>query len=434
MKSPTSPLVTRTLCVLAGLGCAFPAAVGAQGLNLDGAGDEEDNDLPAMEMLVEGSILQKILLPQYDEQHHLSSVLRADKLVLVDDETIDAEAVRIEFYHPDRSLKAGIDLKTARLHDQRLLRSSDPVTLASDDFTATGTGIVYEIDRSRGFLHGPATARTLIDTRTSMNMPRPRHFGAAGLALVAAGALNAQEPETLSDQEMQGLDRLAGSQEHLADEATEAADVQIETTETLAGEADASLKDFLAKAAVEMKEGPTPDLTSKVPDPEVEKEFKLPASIQAKKGIFFDSESGVLVFLESVDIDHPEFTLTGADEVKVFMEQDESSPDDEDEKENGVLADAKFGDPARIVATGTVVVERKKLQPGDKAAKASGRQMVMDLNSNELIIRGGQPWIISDTANGRVVDPKGYIMINLESGDASFVGDAKGFIEIDKGH
>lgn len=409
---------------------------GAQTLGLGSSDADPETGrpdrLPAMNLLVEGSILQKILIPQYDDEKRLSSALRAEKLTLVNDMLIEARTVRLEFYQPDRSLRASMDLATARLQDQEMLYSDDPVLLEAEDLAVNGTALVYELRRSRGFLHGPATARTLIDTRTSMlSPPSPPRLGAAGIALIAAGALSAQQPDTLSDQELDGLDRLAVSQQAAADEARAEAAGQIETTETLATGADASLKDFLERAAVEIADGPKPDLESRVPDPEPTPQLKLPATIKADKGIFFDSETGLLIFLENVSLDHPEFTLKGADEVKVFMEPQKPKPAATTGADETAPQVAKFGDPTRIVATGTVVVER--IDPGDgRKVKASGRQMLMDLKSNELIIRGGEPWILSDTANGRVVDPKGYIKINLKSGDASFVGKSRGFIETGK--
>lgn len=416
------------------MGCLVTTTACAQNFGLDSDDKDDGAGLPATEMLVEGSILQKILIPQYDEQHRLSSVFRADKLVLVNDRTIDAETVRLEFYHPNRTLRAGIDLATARLHNQNLLRSSDPVSLQAEDLEAEGTGLVYELDRSRGFLFGPATARTLIDIRTSMNTPSIPPLRAGGITLLAAAALHAQGPDTLSETEIQGLDRLAVSRAAVAGEAAARAEGQLERTGKLTAEADASLKDFLSKAAVGMEDGPKPDLTSKVPEPEPDEELKLPASIKAKKGIFFDSASGILIFLENVEINHPEFTLLGADEVKVFMEKpqdrpDKTEPDQKQEKEDKELfADAKFGDPTRIVATGTVVVER--IDPGDgRKIKASGRQMVLDLTSNELIIRGGEPWIISPQMRARMVDPDGYFMMNMKTGDASAVGRTEALVE-----
>ena len=36
---------------------------------------------------------------------------------------------------------------------------------------------------------------------------------------------------------------------------------------------------------------------------------------------------------------------------------------------------------------------------------------------------------VGSVTSGRVVDPDGYIRINVKTGDASFVGDAEGFID-----
>ena len=88
----------------------------------------------------------------------------------------------------------------------------------------------------------------------------------------------------------------------------------------------------------------------------------------------------------------------------------------------------EFGDPVRIVARGVVRVEKKITKEDDKKAIASGHEMVLDLKTNELIIRGGQPWILSDSARGRIMSDDGYIRLNTKTGDASFVGPSKGFI------
>jgi len=436
---PRPPLVVPLLAAaLAG------GPLAAQGLGFGAGRDQDETDgsgLPGIEMLMEGSILQQVLIPQYDADKRLASTLEAGRLVLTDRQTIDAREVRISFFHPDRSPKARIELLQARLIDQKLLRSKQQVTLESGDLSASGTGLVYEIESARGFLLGPAEARAMIDTRTAMNTRRTFR-PLAGFALMAAAGLHAQPPGTLSESQAEGLDRLAVSQRPAAESAAREAKASLATTDEESAAAGRTLERFLERAAIELPAGDTPDLTAKVPAPE-EATAKEPATIQAKDGIYFDSQAGLLVFLREVDIDHPEFTLRGADEVKVFLEREEEAepddqPDQPDEEESAaddgeLLAEADFGDPSKIVATGTVVVERKALEPGDRKAKASGRQMVYDLSSDELIIRGGEPWIQSDTANGYVVDPNGYIRINLKTGDASFVGDSRGFIETSRG-
>jgi len=445
MKSVSGPR-SSTLPYRLGMGAlALAGTAVAQSLPMavsEKKDEADDGGLPAMEMLVEGSILKKIIIPQYDEQQRLSSVLRADKLVLVDKKTIDATKARIEFFHTDQTMRGTIDLDTATLHDQRFLRSSDPVQLVSEDMNTSGSGLVYDLKLSRGFLHGPTETEIFIERQTAMTLPKPSIFGLGGATMMAASALHAAEINPFSEEELKGLNRLADSQAAgflITTEATEAEVAQVEEEAEQAGK---TLEQFLTEAAVDIPKGEPVDLTSQVPAPKDEPGYRKPASIRSKDGFYFDSKAGIIVFLNEVSVDHPEFTLTGADEVKVFMDKPEEEteagtaedkePTSPQDAEEDVFGSAEFGEPTRIVATGAVVVERKVLQPGDKKAKASGRQLVMDLTTDDLIIRGGQPWILSDTANGRVVDPNGYIRINLKTGDASFVGDSRGFVETDK--
>ncbi len=401
--------------------------------------EEEDKDegLPAMKMLIEGSILQGVTMPQYDESKRLTSVMRAAKLTMINEDLINAESLRIEFYNPDRSPKGRIDLETASVVDQKILRSKDPVSLVSDELNLKGTGLVYELKKSRGFLHGPAYATTLIDTRTSMKSTPKQRSLIAG-AMIAAASAPAEGLNKLDDQQLKGLDNLAASKKTEADAAAKEAEASIEKSTAQADKANETLGKFLRNAAIDLPNGAIPDLKTKVPDPEGPN-TKQTASFSAEDGIYFDSKAGLLVFLKNVKATHPQFTLTGADEVKVFLEKqpkkegEAAGPKKVDEKEAGkLLGGAKFGDPSKIIATGTIVVEKIKTKPGDKSAKASGRQIVFDFKTNEVILRGGQPWIISDTASGRVVDPNGYIRINVETGDASFVGNSEGFIDASK--
>lgn len=392
-------------------------------------GDEDGAELPGLEMLVEGSILKHILIPQYDAEHRLTSTLRARQLVLVDRNTIDASRARIEFYHPDESLRAAIDLEDARLTNQSILRTERNVVLAAEDFSATGTGLVYQIRGSRGILLGPATAQFQTDRFTAMNLRAPA-IAASSLMLVAA-PLPAEPSAALDADQIRGLDRLAVSNADDAEAAATQAAANLEKAEADSTQADVSLDTFLRRAAVELPEGETPDLTSEVPAPE-KPPIKLPATVKADGGIYFDAEAGLLTFLKNVSFDHPQFSLQGADEVKVFVDKKKSTQAPAGQEKDKEEGDLEFGDPTKIIATGAVVVERKTSPTDPRSVKASGRQMVYDLTNGELIIRGGQPWVLSDSANGRILDPNGYIRINLKTGDASFVGRSQAFVETDK--
>lgn len=397
--------------------------------DLPGTGEDTANDLPGLEMLVEGSILRHILIPQYNAEHRLTSTLQAKQLVLVDRNTIDATDARIEFYHPDETLRASIDLEDASLTNQSILRTDRKVVLSSDDFEATGQGLVYLVRSNRGILLGPAVGRFQTDRFSAMNL-RPKALAAGTLMLVSAPLQGEPQP-ALDAEQIQGLDRLAVSNADDAEAAATQATADLEKAEADSAQADVSLDSFLRRAAVELPEGKTPDLTSEVPAPE-KPPIKLPATVEADGGIYFDAEAGLLTFLKNVRFDHPQFSLQGAEEVKVFVDKKEKPAAEAGEDEKPKDGDLEFGDPTKIIATGAVVVERKKSATDTRSVKASGRQMVYDLTNGELIIRGGQPWVLSDSANGRIIDPNGYIRINLKSGDASFVGRSQAFVETDR--
>lgn len=387
--------------------------------------------LPGMEMLVDGSILEDVLIPRYDENRRLASALRAEKLVLVTKNRIDATKARIEFYRSgDETLRGRIDLETAVLRNSNMLRSSDPVELRSDDLTAHGTGLVYQIDRSRGLLLGPATATMMISEtpkETSMNTRSPL-LSAAGALMLVSTAPAAETPARLTPEEVEGLNRLAVSAEPEMEARRQAADAEIERTEAQMAEAGGSLESFLKKAAVDLPQGPAADLTKEVAAPDTST-LKNPATVTARDGIFFDSEEGVMVLLKDVEFDHPQFTLKGADEVKVFFSK---PPEGASEAKGENEMDVDFGEASKVTAVGELVLEKKVLKQGDKSAKASGRQMIYDVENDIFIIRGGRPWVISEGLSGYVTDPNGYIRVNVKTGDASFVGDSKAFVESDQ--
>ena len=431
------PLVILSQTALRLTGTAFLGmmiSAGGQGLGF-GQDDEEESPvsgLPGMEMLVDGSILEKVLVPRYNEEHRLVSTLRAEKLVLVHEKQIDATRARIEFYDKQETLSGGIDLETAILTNGNMLRSTDPVELRATDMIAHGSGLIFQLDKSRGLLMGPAAARMLISQEpieTSMNTRSPL-LSAAGALMLASTTVQAEaDPNRLSAEEITGLDRLAVSSAAEIEEKKEGEAAEMEANETQVAQAGDSLAKFLKKAALELPAGDPADLTRQVPGPDLPP-LKLPATVSAKDGIFFDSTKGVLILMKDVEFDHPQFSLQGADEVKVFFTKPAPSKGDAQKTEGDL--DIQFGEPSKVTAVGQLVLEKKVAKPGDKRAKASGRQMIYDVENDIFIIRGGRPWVISDTASGYVTDPNGYIRVNVKTGDASFVGDSKAFLDAEK--
>ncbi len=140
----------------------------------------------------------------------------------------------------------------------------------------------------------------------------------------------------------------------------------------------------------------------------------------------------------------PRFSLSGADELKVFFDPKEvpatakaapkppagaqANPPPEPVKPGGAgvavkeekagMADAKFGKPNRIIATGTVVVEYQSGKKDDPPVKASARTVIYDLKKEEFILRGGSPWVLREGQLSSVPGNDAYIVIQK---DGSFV-------------
>ncbi|MBB5353610.1 lipopolysaccharide export system protein LptA [Haloferula luteola] len=395
-----------------------------------GPKDDDSMDLPGMEMLVDGSILEKVLIPRYNPQRVLVSTLRAEKLLLVNDQQIEATTARIEFYHPDETVRGRIDLKTATLEKGNLLRSHEPVDLVSEDLKAHGVGLIYQLKPSCGLLLGPATAvmRTPEKSKeTSMNSRTPLLSAAGALMLASTAPAQDAEPERLDPAAVEGLNRLAASSAPIVEARNQEDQKALASTQEKVAQAGASLDEFLAKAAADLPPGKPADLQSDVSRPDLHRLDNL-AKVSADDGIYFNSEKGIMILLKNVIYDHPEFKLSGADEVKVFFSNDSNEGGGQDKPSEGDLS-VDFGEPTKVVAVGALVLEQKATDGGKKPAKASGRQMIYDVENEEFIIRGGRPWIISEGANGYVDDPEGYIRYNIRTGIGSSPFKFRAFTE-----
>jgi len=119
-----------------------------------------DRQLPAVSLMPVGSVLTEVTIPSYDSGRRLRASLRAMELTVVDPKTLEAKNVRLDFFNPDRSAKARVDLKFARFDQEKgTLDTREPVEMISEDFHAEGTGLSYVVEQSKGFLLGPVKTR-----------------------------------------------------------------------------------------------------------------------------------------------------------------------------------------------------------------------------------------------------------------------------------
>lgn len=178
--------------------------------------------------------------------------------------------------------------------------------------------------------------------------------------------------------------------------------------------------------------------------------------IEADDGMYFDAEKGILVYLKNVRLNNPDFSLSGANELKVYLEKKPEKPKDgkpgpdgkpsaeskpEDGKpekaakpvKSGGLMDSggNFGDVERIVATGKVHIVQKATEPGKDAVEASAAVVTYNAKTGELVLNGGFPWIKNGGNYYRAKEVNQYVRIQ-KNGNMTTEGNLEMIFQIDQ--
>lgn len=387
-------------------------------------------------MLPEGSILEKVLLPRYDKNKKLLSLLKCEEMTLVSSDVVSGKTVLLESYNPDKSTKGRLALAKAVYNQAKsLLRADEAVVITSERVIAEGTGLVFSVDRHKGFLSGPATTTISNPPSTAMNSTSPvlRATALLGASLLplAAQAPALPAPELPAD---------AASLATEAADATRKARNDLRSILQASEDANKATAKFLEEADLlaANDSAPTPEPQLQVPDFKPDPEATV---INCQGGIYLDPDltetTAVLVYLKGVVVKNPQIDLKGANELKVFFERKAKAPqkaanDSTAELKESAKQDAKnfggvdLGDPRKIVATGAVAIELKPKNGGEPTL-ASGRYFSYDLLTGDIVIRGGNAWIIQDGKQLRAKDPDAGIYIKK---DLTFSTDNAPFEQI----
>jgi hypothetical protein len=398
-----------------------------------------ERKLPAVSLLPAGSVLRKVMIPRYDQQRKLSAVLRAAVMTIIDPQTIEGEQVSLDLYNPDRSRSARIDLEKAHF-DQRkgTLDARQPVAIAAEDFSAHGSGLIYTYEKARGFLLGPVNTRFFAPPpKTSMiRPPSPRTAATALAATLIASPVGAEPPARLTPADQVALATQAAPVADKVERAQAEVKQAAAAGQAEAAKVDADVAKFAGEAGLQVAT-PPPAPTGEGKPLEI-KPGPNDTIIEAQDGMYFDAENGVLVYLKDVKLTDPRFTLSGANELKVFLEKKPApaKPDKADktgtptpEGEKGekaakekaapglVGASGGFGDVDRIVATGAVHVVQKPAD-GKPTVEASAAVLTYYAKTGEIVLHGGYPWVKQGDKFMRAKQPDLYLRIKK---DGSFV-------------
>ncbi|WAC20306.1 hypothetical protein OVA24_02795 [Luteolibacter sp. SL250] len=399
---------------------------------LPGKPDAEDpSPIPAISLLPEGSILEKVMFPRYDRYRKLTSVLRCEEMTLVSSEVISGKKVSIEAFNPDRSVKGRLNLMKA-VYDQKksLLHADEKVVITSERVVAEGTGLIYALDRHKGFLKGPATTTISNPPSTAMNSSRPKFRVTAllGAAILPLAAQTPKAPGPLPDD--------AAPMAADAAEATKNARGDLRSILQASEEANKATARFLEEADLLAANDAAPAGKVELPSPPEIKAGDEATIINCDGGIYLDPDltptSAVLVYLKGVTVKNPQINLKGANELKVFFDRKPEDPDkpkktpaaDAGKKdEKGNFGGVNLGDPRKIVATGAVVIEIPG-RDGKEPIMASASYFSYDLVTGDIVLRGGRAWIIQGANRMRAMDPNAGIYIKK---DMTFTTDNSPF-------
>jgi hypothetical protein len=372
---------------------ALPAADNKPALS------EPKRKATAISLLPNGSELQNVMLPRYDEDHRLTGVLKAESMILVTDEIIAGETVSIEFFNPDRSPRGRVDLAKATLDQARnLLKAREKTTIHTDRIEATGTGLIYAFDQGEGFLSGPAETRIHPSNETAMNsLTSPRR---AAASMLAGATLISAQPAVLTAEQKSAIAADAASAVPAHSESSRASKEELRTELDASAAATATATAFLEKANLASgKTGATPPQAA----PLDVKPGPTDTVISCDGGMYFNSDEGLFVYLKNIRVVDPRFDLTGANELKIFLEKKAvQKPEPKPEKNPEITAPdgkppiglgAKFGDVEKIVATGAVRILQKQPEAGKEPVEASGAIFTYYPKTGEIVLTGGFPWV-----------------------------------------
>ncbi|MGC4015661.1 MAG: SGNH/GDSL hydrolase family protein [Luteolibacter sp.] len=277
-------------------------------------------------------------------------------------------------------------------------------------------------------------------------------LGAATLILPAMGDV---PPKLTAEERARMLADTASAAPDAARKAAEIGELEAKATEA-ANAADQQVAAFLQKAALTslaVEAAPSAPPATKpetaavpvytAPTKPLEVEEKPDDTvIESQGGMYFDAAKGIFVYLKDVRLNNPKLTLTGANELKIFIDKkekeakpgdpktgdgktDPKKPDDAQKaadpnaKKASGLGDAtaSFGEVDHITATGAVRVLMKSVD-GKPPVEASAAVLNYNVKTGETILHGGYPWVKSGDRFMRAKEPDLYLRIQK---DLSFV-------------
>lgn len=111
-------------------------------------------EFPALQFLPVGSVVEGISIPRY-ENHRVSALLLADKLIVQDTKTVVLEKLQASLYGDDKNQTDVSTGKVTYSFATKMARTTGDAEVKDPRFSAKGKGVVFSTSTGKGFLHGP---------------------------------------------------------------------------------------------------------------------------------------------------------------------------------------------------------------------------------------------------------------------------------------
>jgi hypothetical protein len=348
-----------------------------------------------------GSKMDDVLFPRYDADQHLASVLKARVLTLVSDQLMQGDDVTIDFLNPDLSAHGRVDLRRATLDQgKNLLSSSEPVTLRNERIIAKGTGLFYDLTVGGAFLTGPVL--TWIAAATGDPAGSVQAAASKPPTDSPAKPSTVPKPET-AQPASPSIDEGKASMRATLGEALDRSEA-----------ANAATREFLKKAELDAAAAGKPQVPQQLPLPTAPGPDDT--VIDCDGGMHYDPDQGVFVYLGNVRVKDPRFDLSGANDLKIFLDPQKPAGKGDEKSASANVSERMSGEVSRIVATGAVRVLYKDVPPGKQPIEASGALLDYDLKVGQILISGGYPWVVQGAVKMRAGEPNLSLRIDPNQG------------------
>jgi lipopolysaccharide export system protein LptA len=369
-------------------------------------------------LLPSGSVLKGVLIPRYDKERNLVGDMKAETMTLIDTERVQGENVLIRLFNRDRSLRGKVKMENA-LFDQAKSRlfANEPVEITADRLVARGVGLVYSLREGKGFLKGPTSTRISAPPTATSMISSP--FSAAALVAfcLAPSPLVALPPPFVSEEEIAAIKADSAPAKPEADKRSAATQASFNESVEQGNKASAAALEFISTSEIKTVAAEEPAAEAKPLEVKPGPDDTL---ITCDGGMYFDSDEGILVYLGNVKVTNPRFSLSGAQQLKVFFEKKPEKKDAKG-KPKEPAGMGNFGDVQKIIAEGAVRIDQKGVN-GEEPIQASGRILTYNIPTGEIIIHGGFPWVKKGTYFNRAKEPNLTLRL-LTSGSFSTQGN-----------